>query len=54
MIAHRLSTVRDSDRILVLEKGEIREEGTHEVLLREGGRYAELYSHQFRRIYNDS
>jgi ATP-binding cassette subfamily B protein len=54
VIAHRLSTVRDSDRILVLEKGEIREEGTHEVLLREGGRYAELYSHQFRRIYHDS
>jgi len=43
VIAHRLSTVKQADRILVLHRGEIREEGTHESLLRRGGLYARLY-----------
>ncbi|MBO4399483.1 MAG: ABC transporter ATP-binding protein [Lachnospiraceae bacterium] len=42
-ISHRLSTTRDADRILMLEKGRIVEEGTHESLLRKNGRYAEMW-----------
>ncbi len=44
VIAHRLSTVRNSNAIMVLEKGEIIERGTHEQLLELGGRYYELYT----------
>ena len=44
MIAHRLSTVRDADAIMVLEQGEIIERGTHEDLLAMKGRYYELYT----------
>lgn len=44
VIAHRLSTVRNADCIMVLEKGEIIERGTHEELLKLGGRYYELYT----------
>lgn len=47
VIAHRLSTVRSADRILVLEAGEVIESGTHAELLELGGRYAELYETQF-------
>lgn len=47
VIAHRLSTVRKSDRILVLEKGQIVESGSHEELLNIQGRYANLYTKQF-------
>ncbi|MEN9244505.1 MAG: ABC transporter ATP-binding protein, partial [Gloeomargarita sp. DG02_5_bins_242] len=47
IIAHRLSTVRRADRIVVLEQGQITEMGTHEELLSQGGRYAQFYSHQF-------
>jgi len=44
VIAHRLSTVRNSNRIIVLEHGEIIEQGTHEELLTMGGRYYQLYT----------
>lgn len=44
VIAHRLSTVRNSDAIMVLEKGEIIERGTHDELLKLKGRYYELYT----------
>ncbi|MER6331065.1 ABC transporter ATP-binding protein [Streptomyces sp. NPDC001034] len=47
VIAHRLSTVRAADQILVIESGRIAERGTHDELLAAGGRYAELYRTQF-------
>ena len=46
VIAHRLSTVRDADQILVLEKGQIVERGTHDDLVAKGGLYADLYNRQ--------
>lgn len=46
VVAHRLSTIRNADRILVMHKGEIREEGTHQELLAQGGIYAKLYQLQ--------
>jgi ABC-type multidrug transport system fused ATPase/permease subunit len=48
VVAHRLSTVRTADRIIVLRHGQIIEEGTHESLLARGGHYAELYTTYFR------
>jgi ATP-binding cassette subfamily B multidrug efflux pump len=47
VIAHRLSTIRDADMILVMENGEIVEQGTHDDLIAAGGAYARLYSAQF-------
>ncbi len=49
-IAHRLSTVRNADRIVVIENGEIIEIGTHEQLLLNGKNYAKLYNSQFENV----
>ena len=47
VIAHRLSTVRNADAIMVLERGKIIERGSHEELLKQKGRYYQLYTGQF-------
>ncbi len=49
VIAHRLSTIRRADKILVLDRGEIKEAGTHAALLEQDGFYARLYEMQFAR-----
>jgi len=48
IIAHRLSTIRHADRIIVLRRGRIVEEGSHDVLMSQGGHYAHLYNTYFR------
>ena len=48
VIAHRLSTVKHADRIIVIDHGRIIEEGTHDGLMAQGGLYAELYNTYFR------
>ena len=47
IVAHRLSTIKNADRILVIDQGEILEEGNHEELLKKRGHYYELYTNQF-------
>jgi ATP-binding cassette subfamily B protein len=47
IIAHRLSTIRKASKIIVLDKGEIKESGTHEELLAIGGFYSKLHEMQF-------
>ena len=44
IIAHRLSTVEKADRIIVIDKGQVREQGTHMDLLKQGGMYSKLVS----------
>ncbi|MEP1197913.1 ABC transporter ATP-binding protein [Tateyamaria sp.] len=48
VIAHRLSTIRGADKIVVMDRGEIKDTGTHEELLEKGGIYADLYRLQFK------
>ena len=47
VVAHRLSTVRNADRIYVILNGQIAQSGTHDELMRQGGYYRQLYTHQF-------
>ncbi|ETZ20591.1 hypothetical protein N824_04375 [Pedobacter sp. V48] len=46
LIAHRISTIKNADKILVLDDGQIIEQGTHNELLQKGGAYAEMYQNQ--------
>ena len=48
VIAHRLSTVRNADCIVVIEQGRIQEKGSHQELLEQKGRYYQLYTGQFQ------
>ena len=48
IVAHRLSTVKNADEIIVVSEGKITERGSHDKLLEDGGRYAHLYNEQFR------
>jgi len=48
IVAHRLSTIKNADKILVIDKGEIIEEGTHSELLSKNGAYKKLYDYQFK------
>ena len=47
IVAHRLSTIRESDIILVMRDGKIIEQGNHDSLIQKGGFYADLYNSQF-------
>ncbi len=51
VIAHRLSTIKNADLILVMQDGDIIEQGNHETLMKENGFYASLYNSQFAAEY---
>jgi len=53
VIAHRLSTIRNADLILVMDDGDIVEQGVHDVLLERGGFYAKLYESQFEKVVEE-
>jgi ATP-binding cassette subfamily B protein len=53
LISHRFSSVRHADRIFVLDRGRVVEQGTHEALLHRGGRYAELFTLQAQAYVSD-
>ena len=53
VIAHRLSTVRNADKIIVMDQGRAVDEGTHDALLKRGGLYADLYKLQFSEKQNE-
>ncbi len=50
VIAHRLSTIHDADQIIVLEKGQVHEKGSHEQLMQNNGRYKQLNDLQFPQL----
>ncbi|MFN8345903.1 MAG: ABC transporter ATP-binding protein [Spirosomataceae bacterium] len=52
VIAHRLSTIQKANQIIVLDKGQIQEKGTHDELLERGGFYANLYRMQYKEVIN--
>jgi ATP-binding cassette subfamily B protein len=54
VVAHRLSTVARMDRLIVLDRGQIIEQGTHEELLDLGGTYARLWQHQSGGFLNEA
>src|SRR4030042_4849919 len=54
LISHRFSTVRNADKILVIQKGKIIEEGSHEELLKKGGRYARMFNIQAQAYLSES
>ena len=53
IIAHRLSTIKNADMILVMNEGDIIEQGTHEELLVKDGFYSKLYNSQFESMINE-